>query len=203
METTNRILASVLVAMLPAACTSPESKADSAPATSVRWVPPAEATPHGEAPHAQARLLKAEPTGLRFYALVLQDGDEVVTALSDFAHEEHVVSAHFVAIGAVRDPEVAWFDPAHKQYKGITRHEQMEVLTLSGDIALAENGEPVVHAHMVLGASDGMAWGGHVLGAIASPTLEIYVTCFPDPLHKKLDAQTGLQLIDPTIGEPH
>ncbi|MGN6105644.1 MAG: PPC domain-containing DNA-binding protein [Kofleriaceae bacterium] len=164
----------------------------------VRWVSPGQAKPRGQAPGAKTQLLSAQPDGVKSYVLVLRTGDEVATALAEFARRERVVNAHFVAIGAVRDPEVAWFDMARKQYKGITRHEQMEVLTLSGDIALGEDGAPVVHAHTVLGASDGSAWGGHVLGAIASPTLEVYVTCFPQPLHKRFDQETGLQLIDPS-----
>lgn len=166
---------------------------------SERWVAPADTGPHGEAPGAKSRLLSTQPDGLRHYVLVLARGDEVATALADFARKESVVNAHFVAIGAVRDPEVGWFDFKRNQYKGITRHEQMEVLTLSGDIALGANGKPVVHTHVSLGASDGSAWGGHLLRAIASPTLEVYVTTFPTPLHKRLEPETGLQLIDPSI----
>jgi predicted DNA-binding protein with PD1-like motif len=94
---------------------------------------------------------------------------------------------------------VGWFDPERKQYKAMSLPEQMEVLTLAGDIALGENRRPAVHAHVVLGRSDGSAWGGHLLRAIASPTLELYVTTYPQPLHKRLDPETGLQLIDPSL----
>jgi predicted DNA-binding protein with PD1-like motif len=169
-------------------------------ATSVRWVTPAESGPHGRAPGAKARLLSAQPDGVKYYVVILKSGDEVATALADFAHENHVVSAHFVAIGAVDVAEVGWFDPKRKQFKAITRHEPLEVLTLTGDVALGADANPIVHAHMVVGDSEGNAWGGHLLSAIASPTLEVYVTCFPQPLHKQLDPETGLQLIDPAIG---
>jgi hypothetical protein len=40
-----------------------------------------------------------------------------------------------------------------------------------------------------------------LLSAIASPTLEVYLTTFPMPLHKRVDPNTELQLIDPSIGE--
>jgi predicted DNA-binding protein with PD1-like motif len=79
--------------------------------------------------------------------------------------------------------EVGWFDPTRKQFKAITRHEPLEVLTLSGAVALGADANPIVHAHMVVGDSEGNARGGHLLSAIASPTLEVYVTCFPQPLH--------------------
>jgi hypothetical protein len=41
---------------------------------------------------------------------------------------------------------------------------QVEVVSMIGDIALYL-GKPVVHAHMVVAASDGTAHGGHVLAA--------------------------------------
>jgi predicted DNA-binding protein with PD1-like motif len=165
----------------------------------IRYLTPAEAAPTGEAPGVRIRLLATQSNGVKFWVLVLSHGDEVATALAQFAREQGVVSAHLSAIGAVRDPEVGWFDLDRQQYKAMRLEEQMEVLTLSGDIALGEDGQPVVHAHMALGGSDGQAWGGHLLHAIASPTLEVYVTTYPDALHKRQDPHSGLQLIDPSI----
>jgi uncharacterized protein len=146
----------------------------------VRWLAPSETGPHGSAPGAQARLLTTQADGTKTKA-------------------HQIVNAHFVAIGAVRDPEVGWFDPARKQYKGMTLPEQMEVLTLAGDIALGTGDQPVAHAHVALGRSDGRAWGGHLLQATASPTLELYVTTYPEALRKRLDPATDLQLIDPSL----
>ena len=37
---------------------------------------------------------------------------------------------------AVRDPEVAWFDKSRKEFKALSLHEQLEVLTLAGDITV-------------------------------------------------------------------
>jgi len=73
-------------------------------------------------------------------------------------------------------------------------------LTLSGDIALGVDGKPVVHTHVALGRSDGQSWGGHLLAATASPTLELYVTTYPEAIHKRFDPATDLQLIDLSLG---
>ena len=94
---------------------------------------------------------------------------------------------------------MAWFDGTRKLYKAMSLREQMEVLTLSGDIALGADGQPVVHTHVVLGRSDGEAWGGHLIEATTSPTLELYATTYPEPLHKRLDPATDLLLIDPSL----
>jgi predicted DNA-binding protein with PD1-like motif len=165
----------------------------------VRWLKPAETATHGRAPGAKVRLLSTQADGAKSYVLVLAQGDQVQAAIAAFAQDHHVVDAHFSAIGAVRDPEVAWFDESRKQYKAMSLHEQMEVLTLSGDIALGIAGQPVAHTHLVLARSDGEAWGGHLIEATASPTIELYLTTYPEPLHKRLDPTTDLQLIDPSL----
>jgi predicted DNA-binding protein with PD1-like motif len=165
----------------------------------VRWLAPAEVSPHGEARGAKLRLVSSQPDGAKSYVLILSKGDEVMTALADFARDQKVVNAHFVGIGGVRDPEVAWFDLTRKEFKTMSLAEQMEVLTMSGDIALAESGQPIVHAHLALGRSNGKAWGGHLLHAVTSPTLELYVTTFPQPLYKRADPDTGILIIDPSL----
>ena len=71
----------------------------------------------------------------------------------------------------------------------------MEVLSLIGDIALNE-GEPELHAHVVLGRRDGTTRGGHLLEAHVRPTLEAVLIELPDHLKKTTDEETGLALID-------
>jgi hypothetical protein len=186
------------LAMAALSCNAPRTPGPDTP--NVRWLTPSETAPHGQAPGAQVRLVGTQPNGTKTYLLVLSQGDEVVSALATFAKDHEVVNARFSAIGAVRDPEFAWFDPSRKQYKAMSLHEQMEVLTLSGDIALGVNGQPLVHAHVTLAGSDGRAWGGHLLQATASPTLELYATTYPEPLHKQLDPATDLQLMVPSFG---
>jgi uncharacterized protein len=55
----------------------------------------------------------------------------------------------------------------------------------------------IVHTHMVVARRDGSASGGHVIEAIVSPTLEVFVTVDPIPLQKKYDPATDLTVIDP------
>jgi uncharacterized protein len=192
-----RGLSPAVLATALLSCAAPSPPGPSAPA--VRWLKPSETAPHGAAPGAETRLLATHSDGTKIYVLVLAQGDQVQAAIAAFANDHHVVDAHFSAIGAVRDPEVAWFDESRKQFKVMALHEQMEVLTLSGDIAVGVDGQPAVHTHLVLARSDGEAWGGHLIEATASPTLELYMTTYPEALHKRLDPATDLQLIDPSV----
>jgi predicted DNA-binding protein with PD1-like motif len=51
---------------------------------------------------------------------------------------------------------------------------QTEVLSLVGEIT-TENGEPLVHGHVVLGRRDGSTLGGHLLRGVVRPILIVTV----------------------------
>jgi predicted DNA-binding protein with PD1-like motif len=140
----------------------------------------------------RSKLLDA--TGQKTFAVVLDKGDEVVAELTAFAKAESMTAAHFTAIGAFSAVTLGYFDRASKQYLKIPVREQVEVLSLIGDIAIAKDG-PQVHAHVVIGARDGSARGGHLLDARVWPTLEVILVESPRHLHRRHDADTGLALI--------
>jgi hypothetical protein len=139
-----------------------------------------------------AKLLNDK--GERTYALVFDTGDEPVRLLTGFAAEHKLSAARFSAIGAFSELLVGYFDWQKKDYERITIGEQVEVLALVGDIALA-NGKPKVHAHVVVGKRDGSAHGGHLLEARVRPTLEVVLTESPAHLVREHDPQSGLALI--------
>ena len=132
------------------------------------------------------------------YAVALETGDEAVKLLSDFVREQEVEAASITAIGAFRRAVLGYFDWEKKDYKKIPVDEQVEVLSLLGDVAVSQ-GEPTLHIHAVLGKSDGSVIGGHLLSAEVRPTLEVIITQSPSYLRKAKDPETGLALlaIDP------
>jgi predicted DNA-binding protein with PD1-like motif len=89
---------------------------------------------------------------------------------------------------------LGFFDLKAKDYRPIPVEEQVEVLSLLGDVAL-EDGKPKVHAHVVVGDSRGNARGGHLLKAHVRATLEVIVTEAPVHLHRRHDPESGLALI--------
>jgi predicted DNA-binding protein with PD1-like motif len=128
------------------------------------------------------------------FALIFDQGDEVMSQLQKFAQEHHLTAAHFTAIGALSDVVFAWFDWQTKKYNNIPVREQVEVLTLSGDISESD-GEPKIHAHLIVGKSDGTAHGGHLVEAHVRPTLELILTQTPVHLQRKVDPRSGVALI--------
>lgn len=128
------------------------------------------------------------------YAVVLAHGDEAMAALQQFVRERKTDTASLTAIGAFERAVLGYFDWNAKDYKRIPIEEQVEVLSLIGDVAESK-GEPALHIHAVLGKSDGSVVGGHLLEGHVRPTLEIILTQPPAHLRKKKDPETGLALI--------
>jgi len=131
----------------------------------------------------------------RTFAVVFDKGDEVLESLLAFAKEHRLSAADFTGLGALSDAVLGYFDWQRKDYKRIRIEEQVEVLNLTGNIALSD-GEPKLHPHIVLGKSDGSAHGGHLLEGHVRPTLEVVVTESPAHLRRKSDPETGLALIN-------
>lgn len=127
--------------------------------------------------------------------LILDTGDEVVSTLTAFAREKHIGAAHFTAIGAFSDAGIGYFDLQKKDYLKNQVNEQVEVVSLIGDIAL-DKGEPKVHAHVVVGKKNGSAMGGHLLEAHVRPTLEVILQESGEQLKRVFDPESGLALID-------
>ena len=184
-----RMIAAFIAALLvlPAVAQQPDKPEE--------LISPSRPIPAGKAPAMQVKLVKSTEAE-RVYAVILSKGDEVLSGLVDFARQYKVEDAHFTAIGAFSKATAGWLDLAKKAYRPIHVDQQVEVLSMIGDIALF-NGNPVVHTHVILGRRDGSTVGGHLWEGVVNPTLEIFVTVNNVPLKKKLDDESGMKLIDP------
>jgi uncharacterized protein len=140
----------------------------------------------------RSKLLNADPPIT--YAVVLDTGDEVIGELTKFVREQEVEAASVTAIGAFSRAMLGYFQWEAKQYKKIPVDEQVEVLSLLGDVAVGDRG-PTLHLHAVLGKADGGVIGGHLIEAYVRPTLEVILVQPPSYLRKRKDAETGLALI--------
>jgi predicted DNA-binding protein with PD1-like motif len=139
----------------------------------------------------QTRMIDTQPNT---YAVIFETGDEVARGLAAFAQERQLRASHFTAIGGFQDVTLGYFDWNKKEYDRIPIHEQVEVLSLMGDIAL-DRGTPKVHAHVIVGRSDDTAHGGHLLEAHVRPTLEVIITESAGELRKSYDPLSKLDLI--------
>jgi predicted DNA-binding protein with PD1-like motif len=133
--------------------------------------------------------------GQRTFVIVFDEGEEVIQGLEGFAAAQDLTAAEFTGLGAFSGAVLGFFDMGKRDYERIGVDEQVEVLTLVGNIA-DHDGKPKLHPHVVLGRRDGSAIGGHLLQATVRPTLEIMLTESPRHIRRRVDDRTGLPLID-------
>ena len=65
-----------------------------------------------------------------------------------------------------------------------------------------DKGKPSLHAHTVLGRSDGSTRGGHLIEGHVRPTLEITVTELPAHLKRHKHPELGVALIETGLDRP-
>src|SRR5688500_6031526 len=130
------------------------------------------------------------------FVLVFETGEEASAGLLRFAREHQVSGAHLTAIGAFERVTLGFFEVENKRYKKILVQEQVELMSLVGNIAGGEGGEPKLHAHVVVGKADGTAHGGHLLEAYVRPTLEVIVVESSKHLRRRMRPEFGVALLD-------
>jgi predicted DNA-binding protein with PD1-like motif len=140
----------------------------------------------------KSKLLNGPPQ--RTWVLVFAPEDEPVKLLTGFAEEQHILAARISGIGGFSEVTLGYFNLQTKEYEPIPVREQVEVMSLLGNIALFAN-KTKLHAHVVIGKRDGSAHGGHLLEAKVRPTLEVFIVESPVELRRETDPATGLPLL--------
>jgi hypothetical protein len=133
---------------------------------------------------------------VKTYLLEFRTGQEVMKGLLAFAGKHKLVAGQLTGIGAISDAVIGYFDPKKKTYLRNHEKEQVEVLSLTGNLALYK-GEPRFHIHIALGRRDGSARGGHLFEAMTRPTVEVILTTYNRAVRRTIDPETGLPLLDP------
>ena len=97
----------------------------------------------------RSKLLHEEH-GEKTWVAVFDTGDAVAAGLLEFAKQQKIGAARFTAIGALRELTLGYFDWDKKEYEKIPVREQVEVLSLVGNLVTSKEG-PKLHAHIVVG----------------------------------------------------
>ena len=92
-----------------------------------------ERQPRGNGTSMKITLLRDGPE--KTFAVLLDQGDEPVSALLQFARDHKITAAHLTACGGFERVTLGYFEPSAKEHKRIAIHEQVELLSFMGDIA--------------------------------------------------------------------
>jgi predicted DNA-binding protein with PD1-like motif len=148
----------------------------------------------------RSRML-SDNQGTRTFVVALETGDPMIESITRFAAEQGLAASEFTAIGALASARLAYFDPARRDYVQIPLEEQLEMASLNGRITRPEGreGDPHLHVHCVLSRRDGSPVAGHLIEAEVRPTAEVFITDSPAELHRRIDPESGLPVIDPDL----
>lgn len=124
----------------------------------------------------------------------LDHGSDLLEEITTSCRQAGIRLGRIQAIGAVKKARLAYYDQGDKVYEFYDFNEPMEILSLIGNISL-KNGQPMVHAHIVLSNGRGESFGGH----LASGTVVFACECIIEELtgqeyERGLDETTGLPL---------
>src|SRR6267142_4714165 len=117
----------------------------------------------------------------------LYAGEEIHASLKALARERAIPSAALTGLGAVSDVTLAFYDPARRVYLETRLTEDLEVATMTGNIAWAGD-EPMIHLHGVVSRADCTTAAGHIMRGVVSATLEVMLTVYPERIARTHDA---------------
>jgi predicted DNA-binding protein with PD1-like motif len=134
-------------------------------------------------------LKQGERVQLRFLS-----GEQLVAPLLEWLGREGIGYAALTGLGAVSRATVSYWNSQTKQYEQHQLDEQMEVVSLIGNVTIRE-GVPFIHAHVGLGRSDLSVIGGHMSELVVHPTLEVWLRPETEAVHRALDESCGLYVM--------
>lgn len=130
------------------------------------------------------------------WVIRLARGETVVGSLTSFCKKHALYGGFFYGLGAIDNLEIAHYNVTTKKYASKTYREAFEVTNITGSIGIEEKTKNVIiHAHITVTDNHMRAFGGHLVEARVSGTLELYLVSLP-PLAKVYDKETGLKVFD-------
>ncbi len=125
----------------------------------------------------------------------LDEGEEAIATLRRFLTEQSIFGGYFAAWGAFSRVKLRYYRATEHEYYDRVLDRQVEVVSLLGNIACLDD-EPIIHAHMTVGDEQFQTYSGHLAEGTVRPTLEVFVTPFPDELRRRWDTRLNLALLD-------
>jgi predicted DNA-binding protein with PD1-like motif len=123
----------------------------------------------------------------------LKHNADLVQSIAELARSKEVKAGSFTAIGALRRARLGYYDQKNHKYREMKIDSPHEMASCVGNVSLSD-GEPFVHAHVVLADETGNTKAGHLLEGIVF-SAEVHLRQLEGPrLERKYDEVTGLWL---------
>ncbi len=147
---------------------------------------------------ASCEKMKEGEVGRILFFRIFEDED-LLEAIKRRVRESKINAGILLLIGSLKEAYLGFYEKG--EYKGIAIKKPLEIASCMGNISLREDGELVVHAHMVVSDENGNAYGGHLLdGCKVAATAElILIEAHGIELKRKFDSKYNLYLLDNSL----
>ena len=125
------------------------------------------------------------------YLINIDKDEKVVETLTRFCKENGIKNAKLSGIGAVKKTKIGAYDLPKKEYIKREYSEILELLSLEGNVAL-KDGQPFIHAHVVLSDHKMQTLGGHLFETTVGVAGEFFLTQFDGNAYRELKPDIGL-----------
>ncbi len=129
------------------------------------------------------------------WILRLETDEEIFSTITRFAGELAIDTATVTGIGAAHHLVLGYFDRATRDYVRHSIEEDVEIVSLSGNITLKQ-GKPFPHVHVIVSGRDFQAKAGHLFEGKVGATLEVVITPLVGYVQRVKDEDSGLFLLD-------
>lgn len=130
------------------------------------------------------------------WVIRLEKGDSVIESVAGFCEERGIGAGTFSGIGAVTRARLGYFDQVEDSYVESEFEEELEIVSLTGNISRKSDGTLFPHTHCVLSDREMKVVGGHLFEAVVGPTVEIYLWTVPGELRRAIPPGESLELLD-------
>lgn len=137
-------------------------------------------------------MLKGQ-VGKMCFSRILE-GEDLTEAIEKRVEESGIKSGIFFLIGSLKEVVLGYYTKG--QYKSIQFNGPLEIASCIGNIAVSEEGDIIIHAHLVVSNEKGEAFGGHLMkNSYVGATAElITIEGTGVKLQRKFDEKTKLKL---------
>ncbi|MBU7218625.1 PPC domain-containing DNA-binding protein [Staphylococcus gallinarum] len=127
--------------------------------------------------------------------LVLEQGEDIVEAVTDIARDKNGKFGTVSGIGACSEVELNFYNLETKTYEKKLIQEHLELTSLLGNISHIDD-QPFAHLHATFGTNKYETYSGHLSKATVSATAEIVITMTNLDINRKFNDEIGLNLLN-------
>ena len=130
--------------------------------------------------------------------LRVDKGEEVLSAILEACRQEHVLTAWVQGIGACGEVTVSTYLPDAQTFTEHTVAGMIEMISLSGNVSMEDDGTPFLHCHGVFSYLDEtgkpQVLAGHLTKVVISYTGEIVIVDPQMIIGRMLDTKTEIDI---------